>query len=71
MKLDEKSNFFLNPPFFYCHGNCGKVCSTDCDFLGLSHSTRCGQETLLQNFVKLEVNLTFFARWLPWQQPPF
>ena len=29
------------------------------------------QETLLQNFVKLEVNLKFFAPWLPWQQPPF
>ena len=29
------------------------------------------QETLLQNFVKWEVNLTFFAPWLPWQQPPF
>jgi hypothetical protein len=29
------------------------------------------QETLLQNFVKLEVNLTFFAPWLPWQRPPF
>ncbi|NYT28770.1 MAG: hypothetical protein H0A76_13550 [Candidatus Thiodubiliella endoseptemdiera] len=21
--------------------------------------------------VKLEVNLTFFAPWLPWQRPPF
>jgi hypothetical protein len=42
MKFDEKSIFFLNPPFFYFHGNCGKVCPTDCDFLGLSHSTRCG-----------------------------
>ena len=29
------------------------------------------QETLLQNFVKLEVNLTFFAPWLPWQRSPF
>ena len=29
------------------------------------------QETLLQNFVKLEVNLTFFAPWLPLQRPPF
>ena len=29
------------------------------------------QETLLQNFVKLEVNLKFFAPWLPWQRPPF
>ena len=29
------------------------------------------QETLLQNFVKFGVNLTFFAPWLPWQRPPF
>ena len=29
------------------------------------------QETLLQNFVKLEVNLTFCVPWLPWQRPPF
>ena len=29
------------------------------------------QETLLQNFVKFGVNLTFFAPRLPWQQPPF
>jgi hypothetical protein len=39
MKFDEKSNFFLNPPFFYFHGNCGKVCPTDCDFFGLSLAT--------------------------------
>ena len=41
MKFDEKS-FFFKPPFFYFHGNCGKVCQTDCNFFGLSHSTRCG-----------------------------
>ena len=29
------------------------------------------QETLLQNFVKFGLNLTFFAPWLPWQWPPF
>ena len=28
------------------------------------------QETLLQNFLKFGVNLTFFAAWLPWQRPP-
>jgi hypothetical protein len=31
----------------------------------------CRKETLLQNFVKLGVKLTFFAPWLPWQRPPF
>ena len=43
MKFDERNpQFFLNPPFFCFHGNCGKVCPTDSDFFGLSHSTRCG-----------------------------
>jgi hypothetical protein len=32
MKLDERKHFFLNPPFFYFHGNCGKICSTSSDF---------------------------------------
>jgi hypothetical protein len=27
---------------FCFHGNYGKVCPTDSDFFGLSHSTRCG-----------------------------
>jgi hypothetical protein len=26
---------------------------------------------IIANFVKLEMNLTFFAPWLPWQGPPF
>ena len=43
MKFDERNNFFfLNPPFFYFHDNCGKVCPTDTNLFGLSHSTRCG-----------------------------
>jgi hypothetical protein len=29
------------------------------------------QETLLEQFVKFGVNLTFFAPWLPWQRPSF
>jgi hypothetical protein len=29
-------------PLVCFHGNCGKVCPTDSDFLGLSRSTRCG-----------------------------
>jgi hypothetical protein len=28
----KENIFFLNPPFFYFHGNCGKICSTDSDF---------------------------------------
>jgi hypothetical protein len=32
----------LKSPFFYFHGNCGKVCPTNSDFFGLSRSTRCG-----------------------------
>ena len=24
MKFDERNQFFLNPPFFYFHGNCAK-----------------------------------------------
>ena len=31
-----------NPPFFYFHGICRKVCPTDSYFYGLSRSTRCG-----------------------------
>ena len=43
MKFDKRNpQFFLNPPFFCFHGNCGKVCPTDSDCFGLSHSTRCG-----------------------------
>ena len=40
--LMKEINFFLNPPFFHFHGDCSKVCSTDSDFFGLSHSSRCG-----------------------------
>ena len=32
----------LNPPFFYFHGDCGKVSPTDSDFFGLSRSSRRG-----------------------------
>ena len=69
----KKSKSFLNPPFFYFYGNCGKVYHTDSNFFGLSRSTRCGcdRKHYLQNFVKFGVKLTFFAPWLPWQWPPF
>jgi hypothetical protein len=32
----------LLSPLFCFYGNCGKVCPTDSDFSGLSHSTRFG-----------------------------
>jgi phage-related protein len=28
----KEINFFFNPPLFYFHGICGKVCLTDSDF---------------------------------------
>ena len=31
----KESKFFLNPPFFCFHGNCGKVCPTDSDLFWL------------------------------------
>jgi hypothetical protein len=40
LRLRNIINLF-NPPFYF-HGNCGKVCTTDSDFFGLSSSTRCG-----------------------------
>ena len=33
---------FFKSPFFCFHGNCSKVCPTNSNFFGLSHSTRCG-----------------------------
>ena len=34
MKFDDRNlKFCLNPPFFYFHGNCGKVCPTDANLL--------------------------------------
>jgi hypothetical protein len=34
-------NYFKFPLFCF-HGNCGEVCPTNSDFLGLSRSTSCG-----------------------------
>jgi hypothetical protein len=64
---------FFKSPFFYFHGNCGKVCPTDCEFFWLISFSYMwmSQETLLQNFMKFVVNNKFFAPWLPWQRPPF
>ena len=42
MKFDERNQTKNWIPLFCFHGNCGKVCSTDSDFFGLSRSTRCG-----------------------------
>jgi hypothetical protein len=33
MKFDERNQNLLKIPPFYFHGNCGKVCPTDSDFL--------------------------------------
>ena len=33
MKFDERNQIFFKSPFFCFHGNCGKVCPTDSDFL--------------------------------------
>ena len=38
----KESKFLLNTPLFCFYDNCGKVCPTDSDFSGLSHSTRLG-----------------------------
>ena len=71
--LMKEIKFFFKSPFFYFHGNCGKVCPIDSDFF-------------LAYLVPLDVDVTgnmtaklcevwsefkFFAPWLPWQQPPF
>ena len=34
--------FFFKSTLFCFHGNCGKVCPTNSDFVGLSRFTRCG-----------------------------
>ena len=33
---------FFESPLFCFHGNCGKVCPANSDFVGLARSTRCG-----------------------------
>ena len=42
MKFDERNPIFFKSPLFCFHGNCGKVCPTDSNCFGLSHSIRCG-----------------------------
>ena len=42
-------NLFKSPLFCF-HGNYGKVCPTDYDFFGLTHSTRCGM-LFLSSFI--------------------
>jgi hypothetical protein len=40
MKFDERNQKLKkNPPFFYFHGNCVKVCPTDSDFFSGHHPT--------------------------------
>jgi hypothetical protein len=42
MKFDERNPKKIVIPLFCFYGNCGKVCTIDYDFFGLSRSTRCG-----------------------------
>jgi hypothetical protein len=60
----ENLIFFKSPLFFISMATAAKFVQPMAIFRA---STRCGcdKETLLQNFVKLEVNLKIFAPWLP------
>ena len=71
--------FFLNPPFCF-HGNCGKVCPTDCNFFGLFRSTRCGCCSYQVSSISVRRVICydhfcvfqFLALWpFPWQRQPF
>jgi hypothetical protein len=42
MKFDERNQNKILIPHFCFHGNCGKTCPTDSNFVGLSCSTKCG-----------------------------
>ena len=74
----KESKFFLNPPLFCFHGNCGKVCPTDSDFFWLSRSTRCGccsyqvSSISVWRVMIIFVFFNFLAFWpFPWQRQPF
>jgi hypothetical protein len=58
---------------FYFNGNCGKVFPTDSDFFFTYLVPLDVNVTgnITAKIVKFGVNFTFFAPWLPWQQPPF
>ena len=71
---------FFKYPLFCFHDNCGKVCPTDSDFFGLSHSTRCGCRSYHVSSISVR-RVTwydlfwvfiFFGFWpFPWQWRPF
>jgi hypothetical protein len=65
MKLDERNqSFFKNHPFFISMATAAKFVLPIPIFWLLSFLQMwMWQETLLQNFVKFGVNLTFFAPW--------
>ena len=66
---------FFKSPLFCFHGNCGKVCTTDSDFFGLSRSTRCGCSSYQVSSICYDHFLCFsffLAFWpFPWQWQPF
>ena len=70
-------NYFKSPLFCF-HGNCGKVCPTDSDFVGLSRSTRCGccsyqvSSISIQRVTRYDHFCVFqFFSIFPWQRQPF
>ena len=80
MKFDERNQSRILIPLFCFHGNCGKTCPTDSNFVGLSCSTRCGccsyqvssisvrRVTCYDHFCVFQ----FLAFWpFPWQRQPF
>ena len=72
-------NFFKSPLFCF-DGNCSKVCTTDSNFVGLSHSTRCGCCSYQVSSISVRrvtcydhfcVFFNFLAFWpFPWQRQP-
>ena len=74
--FDERNQFFfLNPSFFISMATAAKFDLPIAIFLAyliqLDVDVTGNITAKLQNFVKFEVHLTYFAPWLPWKRPPF
>jgi hypothetical protein len=67
MKVDERNQKFFKIPLFLFPWQLWQSLSYQFRFFWLIsfHYMWMWKETLLQNFVKFGVNLTFFAPWLP------